>query len=303
MEDLGINIDPNYLACRGFGDYYDGDIILMNNFQGDMTRTDVVKLNMVLMVYCREGRMQGDINDKTYTVGAGDLIVCLPNTYLANTMRSVDFEATMIGLSYPGIKMQVHGRKDIWDILAYLKDNPVLHLSDIKNEMFSHYTKFIEMKMSTPDEHFHTEQMQALFQMLFWEMASLVEPLADKSYEGSMRQCDLLFKRFIMMVAESQGRERSVRYFASRMCITPKYLSSVVKSVSGKTALEWIHQYAAEAIAVRLKYSEHSIKEISNDLKFPNLSFFGKFVKTHLGASPSEFRKSQAEKKQQAQEE
>ncbi len=92
------------------------------------------------------------------------------------------------------------------------------------------------------------------------------------------------------MLATYDGSERSVKAYADRLCVTPKYLSTVCKTVSGKTALEWIHDFLADAITRNLKYTEGSIKEISDVLGFPNMSFFGKFVKTRFGMSPKEYR-------------
>ena len=72
--------------------------------------------------------------------------------------------------------------------------------------------------------------------------------------------------------------------------ITPKYLSVVVREVSGKTPTEWIHYYAVNVIAQRLTQTKKTIKEISVELNFPNPSFFGRFVREHLGCSPKEYR-------------
>ena len=67
--------------------------------------------------------------------------------------------------------------------------------------------------------------------------------------------------------------------------------SAVIKKESGRGPLEWIHEYTLQAIIRQLSYSDKSIKEISADLGFPNLSFFGKFVRAHLGTSPTEYRR------------
>ena len=291
MENIGISIDPALLTSLGLDDYYDGNLIVLKTVRGTSSRRDVMHLDMVMMVFCVKGSMQGDVNGKAYTVVPGDVLICLPNTYLANGVRSEDFDAKIVGLSYPGIKFQMQGRKEIWDILSYLRDNPLLHLDDQQRQLFIQYAHILEMKLASPAGKFRKELVQSMFQTLLWELATLIEPLADKTYDGSSRQGGILFKRFLSMVTENGGRERSVRFYADKMCITPKYLSAVAKSVSGKTALEWIHRCTADAIALQLRYSERSIKEIANDFNFPNLSFFGKFVKANLGTSPKEYRR------------
>ena len=92
------------------------------------------------------------------------------------------------------------------------------------------------------------------------------------------------------LLAESAGRVRSVSAFANMLNVTPKYLSKCVKEESGRTPLDHIHEATINTIRQQLRYSDKTVKEISNDLDFPNLSFFGKFVKEHLGLSPTDYR-------------
>lgn len=74
------------------------------------------------------------------------------------------------------------------------------------------------------------------------------------------------------------------------MCITPKYLATLVRESSGKTPLEMIHRYTANMIGQRLRSTNMTIKEICTELEFPNESFFGRFVKKYLGCTPREYR-------------
>ena len=81
-------------------------------------------------------------------------------------------------------------------------------------------------------------------------------------------------------------------YYADKLFVTPKYLSSVSKETCGKTASEVITQYVKRDIEYLLKCPNKSIKEIANELNFANLSFFGKYVKRNFGVSPKEFREN-----------
>ena len=86
-------------------------------------------------------------------------------------------------------------------------------------------------------------------------------------------------------------KERRVGWYASQLEITAKYLSEVVKNVSKRTPNEWIDSYVVLELRVLLKNSPKSIKEITEELNFPNQSFLGKYFKEHVGVSPSEYRK------------
>lgn len=101
---------------------------------------------------------------------------------------------------------------------------------------------------------------------------------------------DTLYEQFMDLLFIHRGRVRNVAYYASQLCITAKYLSTVVKKASGKTPIAWINEEAIKEIEYRLCHTQASIKEIVYDLNFPNLSCFGKFFKTYKGVSPKFYR-------------
>jgi AraC-like DNA-binding protein len=98
------------------------------------------------------------------------------------------------------------------------------------------------------------------------------------------------------LLTSCKVKPRTVNWYANRLCVTPKYLSTVCKQVSGKTAFEWINEYVGVDIKHMLKNTNLSIKEITDELNFPNMSFFGKYCRNHFGISPSEYRKQLRER-------
>ncbi|MCD8310858.1 MAG: helix-turn-helix domain-containing protein, partial [Prevotellaceae bacterium] len=104
------------------------------------------------------------------------------------------------------------------------------------------------------------------------------------------RQVHYIFRRFAEMLSQDNGMHRSVTYYADALCYSPKHFSKVIKQASGHTPIELINKAAMEHIKFRLKHSEKSIKEIAEEFNFSNQSFFGKYVKAHLGMSPAQYR-------------
>ena len=99
-----------------------------------------------------------------------------------------------------------------------------------------------------------------------------------------------LFDRFIALVNEQATREHQLRYYADRMCLTERYLGTVVRQASGTTAKEWIDRAIMEHIKVDLKHTDKSVAQISEEMNFPNPSFFSKYFKRMAGLTPLEFR-------------
>ncbi|WP_285058451.1 helix-turn-helix domain-containing protein [Pedobacter ginsengisoli] len=101
-----------------------------------------------------------------------------------------------------------------------------------------------------------------------------------------------LFQRFRNMLIKEFVRHRSVNYYAAALNVTPKYLSRVVKDVTGQTAGEWIDKAVLLEAKVLLQNKHLNISEISDHLNFSDQSFFGKYFKNLEGVSPLDYRKS-----------
>lgn len=98
------------------------------------------------------------------------------------------------------------------------------------------------------------------------------------------------FDRFMRLLEDNYKKEHSIKFYSNRMNLSPKYLSLMIKMVSGKLATEWIDEYVILEAKNLIKYSSMSIQEISYSLNFPNQSFFGKYFKRHTGLSPKAYR-------------
>lgn len=98
------------------------------------------------------------------------------------------------------------------------------------------------------------------------------------------------FDNFMRLLEENYKRQHSIKFYSDKMNLSPKYLSLMIKKVSGKLATEWIDEYVILEAKNLIKYSSMNIQEISYALNFPNQSFFGKYFKRHTGLSPKAYR-------------
>ena len=111
-----------------------------------------------------------------------------------------------------------------------------------------------------------------------------------------MNRSIIIARDFIQMVNADNGSHRSVSYYADRLFYSPKYLCTIVRQVTGKTPIQIINEHAIKEIKQKLKNSDLSIKEIADYFDFSNPSFFGKYVKNHLGISPLQYRLKEEDK-------
>lgn len=85
-------------------------------------------------------------------------------------------------------------------------------------------------------------------------------------------------------------KERSLKFYAEKMFLTPKYVSGMIKSYSGKGALEWINEYVVLEAKMMLRYTEMTVQEVAYALNFPTQSAFGKYFKQQVGVGPKRYR-------------
>ena len=116
---------------------------------------------------------------------------------------------------------------------------------------------------------------------------------ARKAQTPSSARMNQLFERFLALVTEHHNTERGMAFYADKLCLTPKYLSKLVKEASGRSGPAWIDSFVILEAKNLLKYSDKTIKEIVYTLHFPNQSVFYKFFKAHTGMTPSEYRKGE----------
>ncbi|MCD8292168.1 MAG: helix-turn-helix domain-containing protein [Prevotellaceae bacterium] len=109
---------------------------------------------------------------------------------------------------------------------------------------------------------------------------------------GSSRK-EELFKQFITLVHAHGSTERDVGFYATRLCITPRYLSTIAREVGHTSPKAFIDECLTLELKVALQSTDLSLKEIADRYRFPDQSFFGRFFKKHTGLSPKAYRMAQ----------
>ena len=184
-------------------------------------------------------------------------------------------------------------------VLQLNQEHPLFTLSEKERAGIGHYYQLLMIKKQDADDSFQHDVVRLLFQALMLEFMMFIDRQRSnaaqndyllKEEDSSVRQSTLVYRRFMGLLAESEGRVRSVAAFANMLNVTPKYLSKCVKDESGRSPLDHIHEATVNTIRQQLRYSNKTPKEICIELDFSSLSFFGKFVKEHLGMSPTDYR-------------
>ena len=283
-------IDFNRFKCNNDVDYTDDGIAFHTDIRELPIESGSMQVNMVIIVTCISGKLQIELNATTYTIKQYEVLVCLPNSIIDNCMLSPDFRGSVFCLSQRGILEQI-SENEIWDKVFNITESPIVQVSEASVNMFRHYGSMLSEKVKMKNTPYYKEIIVSIVKAALFELLANVKKKTETYGKGLTKQREVLFKRFIELIHTTRIKPRNVSWYAEQLCVTSKYLSTVSKRVSGKTAFDWINEYVLVDIRYWLKNTNKTIKEIADILEFTNISFFGKYCRAHFGMSPTEFRK------------
>lgn len=256
---------------------------------------DSVTIDMTIVVVCLKGRMAVTIDSRLHTLTRNHVLFLQPNSVVTDYQLSDDFESRTLVFSLGTIENSIYLRRKIWDNISYLRLHPIVPLSESDISVFKHYYGIATANLQAADDNLYKQEIIShLLRSLVYEFLLLTDRLiaeqSEATKERKQTSNDDLHRRFLELLAFSHGRTRKVQDFADQLCVTPDQLTAATKAVSARTALNWITESTIQAITHELLYTQKTVSEISNELDFPSLSFFGKFFKQHTGLSPRAFR-------------
>lgn len=279
----GNLVDPE---AQKFVIYNDGELAFCQDMH-DVILLLPVQLEICAIVLVVEGKGMVGINGKSYEIRKNDLFICTPNNIVENGLMSLDFKGCFIFVSseYVGHIMSL---QNAWEFKSLFEKNPVHSLLPKEVAIFRQYYDLLCSKVqdSTPAQKRVIDTLMVAF---VYDMQNYLKRfMQDKQW--TLTSGESIYRRFIDLLELSYPRKRAVYYYADCLNITPKYLSSICKQVGDRRPSDIIDSYVLKDIDHLMKHTQKSIKEIACELDFPNLSFFGKYVRKHSGLSPKAYR-------------
>ncbi|MBX2916900.1 MAG: helix-turn-helix transcriptional regulator [Cyclobacteriaceae bacterium] len=147
-------------------------------------------------------------------------------------------------------------------------------------------TLFESIKELKADAHVIPGLVHALLMLV----KSIHRELDDKSQTKTTSAREQIIMQFRKLVAEHYTEQKEVSFYASRLHITPKYLSEVLQGELGKNGKKFIDEFIVMEAKSLLKQTTLSIQEISNFLGYEDASSFTKIFKKLNGNTPTAYR-------------
>lgn len=216
---------------------------------------------------------------------AGDLVFLGTNGILQYRDASSDVQGIALSISDELFSLAIGNRiPGAFD--GHLRDFQ-LRLQPDEVEFLDRLHQMLYLHMKRPDNN--SQVTLHLVSAFLWYVDQLWSR-QEQTYRDSQTREQRLFSDFIQLVSEHAPTHHTIDFYASRLCLTPRYLSTLIKQVSGRSAKQWIDDALTTRIKIALKHTDKPIARICDDMNFPNPSFFTKFFKRMTGVTPHQFR-------------
>lgn len=277
----------------GIGD--DFQIINIEGKSADRELDSPFRFNGLLLIWCISGRLRISVNLNEYDVEEDTLFLCVPGNIVKLSEvpdESENIHYVCVAMTRDFASSQKVDVQKLFTSGLSLIENPGVRIGSEEACFMAEYLGFMKNIVDS-SLIYRKEAVQSLWASVLYIIAGCLDRRKDRlSSQPSTSRSRLLFKQFINLVAEHHTVHRNVGFYAEKLCLTPKYLSRLIKEATGKSAPDWIDAYVILDAKNLLKYSNDTIKEIVYKLNFPNQSVFYKFFKARTGMTPSEYRNS-----------
>lgn len=248
------------------------------------------KFDFFLFVNHTAGGVKFKIDMEEYEVTkGGNIISCLPGQIVALESFTPDFDADVMILSSEFMESLLVYLKGTIPVRFGMKRQIVMSVDEQGMQMQKIFVKAVRHVLANVENPYRLQVVQHVMMAIFYASD---KPLEMSGKNDAMRtNADVLSKQFLEIVKDNFRRERQLKFYADALCITPRYLSRVVKECTGSSAADWIERYVVLEARALLKSTTMTIQQISDELNFPSQTFFGKYFKRRVGMSPKEYRR------------
>lgn len=239
-----------------------------------------------------EGETSVSFNLHEFRLKKDSMFIFTPKNILQVNSQQY-FKADVIAISPDFMRRINIDIKNMMPLFLKFVENPTLALTPEESRSMRGMIAQIERETRGPETHFSFDIVSGLIAATIYKVGDIMyHYLAEHPEEqnNSHNRAEEYFKQFTHLLGEHFREERSVGFYARQLCITPKYLTTLIKRISGQSVSEWIDNYVILEAKTLLKYSTMSIQEIAYYLNFPNQSFFGSYFKRNTGMSPSQYK-------------
>ena len=250
------------------------------------------RLNALIIGVGTEGETSLTSNLQEFRLKKDSLFIFSPK-HILQVQSNNRFKAHLIVIAPDFLKRINIDTKRMMPLFLQFGSLPCMELTHVESQSLRSFISMVEQELKGSETDFSSEIIGGLIAATIYKVGDILTHYLTEHPEVDSpihNRAEEYFRQFTELLGEHYKHERSVGFYARQLCITPKYLTTLIKRISGKSVSEWIDNYVILEAKTLLKYSNMSVQEIAYYLNFPNQSFFGSYFKRNAGMSPSQYK-------------
>lgn len=250
------------------------------------------RLNALIIGVGTEGETSLTSNLQEFRLKKDSLFIFSPK-HILQVQSNNRFKAHLIVIAPDFLKRINIDTKRMMPLFLQFGSLPCMELTHAESQSLRSFISMVEQELKGSKTDFSSEIIGGLIATTIYKVGDILTHYLTEHPEVDSpihNRAEEYFRQFTELLGEHYKHERSVGFYARQLCITPKYLTTLIKRISGKSVSEWIDNYVILEAKTLLKYSNMSVQEIAYYLNFPNQSFFGSYFKRNAGMSPSQYK-------------
>jgi AraC family transcriptional activator of pobA len=246
-------------------------------------------LKHIGLILCEHGNFTFTINKKTFSAHEGECVFLSEGVDFCISEYSEDLAINLFFYRIDPIR-DILG-SSIMAMYLYMTytPEPCYVWTTGEEEDFLYYFSLLNNKPQDSLSPFDHYEHKLLLLALTYRLCAVYSRRIVGNNKVNGHKIDTFIK-LIHLVEKYYMEERGVAFYADKLCLSPKYLSALVKSICGYTVQELVFRAIVRKSIFWLKNTQKTIQEIADDLNFPNASAFGTFFKKQVGLSPFYYR-------------
>ena len=246
------------------------------------------KINKVTQIVITAGQFSCLVDFRMWSLKAPAVALFLPGQVVESIELDEDFSGFGMVMN-PEFTDSLNLPVSLQERL-FIKDTQFYSVSEEVLDALTSVYRQVSSLMNQPDNPYREEIIRHLFSAHYYGLGYYMHGL--QSQPSAMTAQQEKCERFMSLVAENFKSQRDIGFYADKLCVTSKYLSTMLKQETGMTALDWIEKHVVLYAKSCLSSTSMTIQEISDELDFPSQSVFGKYFKRVEGMSPKAYRQS-----------
>jgi len=250
------------------------------------------RLNALIIGVGTEGETSLTSNLQEFRLKKDSLFIFSPK-HILQVQSNNRFKARLIVIAPDFLKRINIDTKRMMPLFLQFGSLPCMELTQAESQSLRSFISMVEQELKGSETDFSSKIIGGLIAATIYKVGDILTHYLTEHPEVDSpihNRAEEYFRQFTELLGEHYKHERSVGFYARQLCITPKYLTTLIKRISGKSVSEWIDNYVILEAKTLLKYSNMSVQEIAYYLNFPNQSFFGSYFKRNAGMSPSQYK-------------